>query len=230
MNNMLFTLLDKKIDWDIMGPTLIQSVQETLYMVMTTLLIGGVLGMFLGCVLWSTRKGSIFSNAPLYRVLEFIVNLIRPIPFIIFLSAVQPLTITVVGTSLGTTAAIFPICIFCTMATSRMVEQSLINVDPGVIEASYSMGASRMRTLFSVVLPEVMPPLVLGYAFIFIGIMDMSAMAGSIGGGGLGDFAIQYGYNKFNPLITWISVGIILVIVQFVQQFANFIAKKLLRS
>ncbi|MDR2748971.1 MAG: ABC transporter permease [Bifidobacteriaceae bacterium] len=218
-----------KTDWSIIGPALIQAVQETLYMVMLTLLIGGILGMILGCILWSTRKGSIFSNPALYKVLEFIVNLVRPIPFIIFLSAVQPLTITIVGTSLGTTAAIFPMCIFCTMATSRIVEQSLINVDYGVIEASYAMGASRLKTLFWVVIPEVMPPLVLGYAFIFIGIMDMSAMAGTIGGGGLGDFAIQYGYNKFNPIITWISVGIILVIVQCIQQFANFLAKKLLQ-
>ncbi|MDR3116906.1 MAG: ABC transporter permease [Bifidobacteriaceae bacterium] len=217
-----------KTNWDIITPALFKAISETLYMVSITLGLGGLCGMFLGCVLWSTRKGSLFSQPVVYKILEFIVNLIRPIPFIIFLSAVQPATIAIVGTSLGTNAAIFPMVIFCTMATSRIVEQSLINVDYGVIEASFAMGASRLKTLFEVVIPEVLPPLVLGYAFIFIGIMDMSAMAGTIGGGGLGDFAIQYGYNKFNPLITWISVAIILVIVQFIQQFANFIAKKLL--
>ncbi|MDR3128598.1 MAG: ABC transporter permease [Bifidobacteriaceae bacterium] len=217
-----------KIDWDTMTPALLQAISETLYMVSITLAIGGVCGLILGCVLWCTRKGSLFSNPPIYRVLEFVVNLIRPVPFIIFLSAVQPATIAVVGTSLGTNAAIFPMAIFCTMATSRIVEQSLINVDYGVIEASFAVGASRIRTLFEVVIPEVLPPLILGYAFIFIGIMDMSAMAGTIGGGGLGDFAIQYGYNKFNPVITWISVVIILIIVQCVQQLANFISRKLL--
>ncbi|MDR3152647.1 MAG: ABC transporter permease subunit [Bifidobacteriaceae bacterium] len=198
-------------------------------MVSLTLGLGGLFGLILGCILWSTRKDSLFSHPVFYKILEFLVNLIRPIPFIIFLSAIQPATIAVVGTSLGTNAAIFPMVIFCTMATSRIVEQSLINVDYGIIEASFAMGASRLRTLFQVVIPEVLPPLILGYAFIFIAIMDMSAMAGTIGGGGLGDFAIQYGYNKFNPLITWISVAIILIIVQFVQQFANFLAKKLLR-
>ena len=165
----------------------------------------------------------------LYQVLNFIINFIRPIPFIIFLTAVRPLTISVVGTSIGSTSVIFPMVIFCSVATSRIVEQNLVTTDPGIIEAARAMGASRMRILFTILIPESLAPLLLGYAFMFIAVTDMSAMAGTVAGGGLGSFALQYGYKQMDDQVTWVAIAIIIVFVQIVQQLANLVAKKILR-
>jgi D-methionine transport system permease protein len=134
------------------------------------------------------------------------------------------------GTYIGTTAVIFPMCLMCTFATSRLVEQSLISTDKNIIEAAKSMGASTIKIIWTVLLPESLSPLILGYAFLFVSILDMSAMAGALGGGGLGNFAISYGYQKFDATVTWVAVGIIIVLVQIVQQLGNFLAKKLLHK
>lgn len=170
-----------------------------------------------------------FENAAVYRVLDIVVNIVRPIPFIIFLAAMQPLTIKVVGTSIGTMAAVFPMVVMCTFATSRLVEQNLVPVDSGVIEAARSMGASKITIIRTVLIPEALAPLILAYAFLFIAVLDMSAMAGYIGGGGLGNFAIAYGYQKFDPTVTWTAVVIMIVLVQVVQGIANAFAKRLLK-
>ena len=132
-------------------------------------------------------------------------------------------------TSIGTAAAIFPMIIMCTMATSRLVEQNLVPVDSGVIEAARAMGASKFTIVRTVLIPEALAPLILAYAFLFIGVLDMSAMAGYIGGGGLGNFAIAYGYQKFDQTVTWTAVIIMIVLVQVVQGVANAIAKHLLK-
>lgn len=216
-------------NWEVLKPLLAQSVVQTLQMVLTTLVVGGFLGLVLGVILYGTRPGNLFENAIVYRILDFIINLIRPIPFIIFLAAMQPVTIAVVGTSIGTLAAIFPMCVMCTMATSRLVEQNLVTVDPGIIEAARSMGASKLTIVWTVLIPEALAPLILAYAFLFIGVLDMSAMAGYIGGGGLGNFAIAYGYQKFDQGVTWTAVVIMIVLVQVVQGIANAIAKRLLK-
>jgi D-methionine transport system permease protein len=221
-------LANDYVNWDKTIPFLEKAVGETLTMVSETLLVGGLLGLLLGIALWSFRKGSILQNTVLYQILNFIINFIRPIPFIIFLTAVQPMTIAVVGTSIGTTAATFPMIIFCTVATARLVEQALITVPSGVIEAATAMGASKLRIIFDILIRETLAPLILSYAFLFVAVIDMSAMAGTIGGGGLGDYAIVYGYQKFNMTITWVCVGIIIVIVQIAQLLANFLAKKVL--
>ena len=197
-------------------------------MVLVTMIVGGILGLVLGVVLYGTRPGNLFENAVVYRILDVIVNIIRPIPFIIFLAAMQPLTIKVIGTSIGTAAAIFPMIIMCTMATSRLVEQNLVPVDSGVIEAARAMGASKFTIVRTVLIPEALAPLILAYAFLFIGVLDMSAMAGYIGGG-LGNFAIAYGYQKFDQTVTWTAVIIMIVLVQVVQGVANAIAKHLLK-
>ena len=216
-------------DWDVLKPMLLTSVVQTLQMVAVTMLVGGLLGLVLGVVLYGTRPGNLFENAAVYRVLDVIINIIRPIPFIIFLAAMQPVTIRVVGTSIGTAAAIFPMVIMCTVATSRLVEQNLVSTDPGIIEAARAMGASRFTIIRTVLIPEALAPLILAYAFMFIGVLDMSAMAGYIGGGGLGNFAIAYGYQKFDQSVTWTAVIIMIVLVQVVQLIANALAKRLLR-
>lgn len=223
------TAVAGRSDWTVLRPLLAESVVQTLEMVLVTLLIGGFLGLVLGVVLYGTRPGSLFENPIVYRVLDVLVNVIRPIPFIIFLAAMQPLTIKVVGTSIGTAAAIFPMSVMCTVVTSRLVEQNLVPVDTGVIEAARSMGASTLTIIRTVLIPEALGPLILAYAFLFIGVLDMSAMAGYIGGGGLGNFAIAYGYQKFDQTVTWSAVVIMIVLVQVVQAIANAFAKHVLR-
>lgn len=218
-------ILASRGNWTVLKPLLVQSIGQTLEMVLVTLVIGGFLGLVLGILLYGSRPGNLFENAVLYRILSVIVNVIRPIPFIIFLAAVQPLTIKVVGTSIGTAAAIFPMVIMCTVATSRLVEQNLLPVDPGVIEAARAMGASRFTIIRTVLIPEALSPLILAYAFLFVSLLDMSAMAGYIGGGGLGNFAIAYGYQKFDQTVTWTAVIIMIVLVQVVQAIANAIVK-----
>ena len=217
------TTLASRSDWSVLRPLLGQSVVQTLQMVLITIVVGGFLGLILGVILYGTRPGNLFENRYVYRILDILVNIIRPIPFIIFLAAMQPLTIKVIGTSIGTAAAIFPMCVMCTFATSRLVEQNLVPVDPGVIEAARSMGASKFTIIRTVLIPEALAPLILAYAFLFIGVLDMSAI------GGLGNFAIAYGYQKFDQTVTWTAVIIMILLVQVVQSIANAIAKHLLR-
>ncbi|MDR1710560.1 MAG: ABC transporter permease subunit [Propionibacteriaceae bacterium] len=209
---------------------LVKAIGQTLLMVAATLLVGGLLGLVAGLALYATRRGGLFKNRPLFLALNFLVNTIRPIPFIIFLTAVRPLTIAVTGHSVGVEAAVFPMVIVCTMATSRLVEQSLVGTDPGIVEAGRAMGASRLHVLVFILIPEALAPLILGYAFLFIGVLDMSAMAGAIGAGGLGTFALSYGYNKYNDYVTWASLAIIIVIVQIVQAFGNSLARRVLHK
>ena len=227
----MIILANPRSDWNVLRPLLFESIGQTLTMVLVTLVIGGFLGLILGVVLYGTRPGNLFENAVVYRILDIIVNIVRPIPFIIFLAAMQPLTIVVVGTSIGTVAAIFPMVVMCTFATSRLVEQNLVPVDPGVIEASRSMGAGKLTIIRTVLIPEALAPLILAYAFLFIGVLDMSAMAGYIGGGGAREHvhSIAYGYQKFDQTVTWTAVIIMIVLVQVVQGIANAIAKRLLK-
>ena len=210
-------------------PVLFEALGQTLQMVFVTLGIGGLAGLLLGLGLYTTRQGNLLSNRPVYFVLNLIVNIIRPIPFIIFISAMLPLTIKVTGTSFGPTAAIFPMSIMATVATSRIVEQNIVALDPGLIEAARAMGASPLRIIATVIIPEALGPLILGYTFWFVGITDMSAMAGAVAGGGLGDFAIVYGYQRYNFVVTWIAVGVIIVVVQLAQLVGNILARRVLR-
>lgn len=221
--------LAAKSDWSVLRPLLFESIGQTLTMVSVTLIIGGFLGLILGVILYGTRPGNLFENSVVYHILDTLVNIIRPIPFIIFLAAMQPVTIAVIGTSIGTAAAIFPMIVMCTFATARLVEQNLVPVDAGMIEAARSMGASKLTIVRTVLIPEALAPLILAYAFLFVGVLDMSAMAGYIGGGGLGNFAIAYGYQKFDQTVTWTAVIIMIVLVQLVQGLANAIAKHLLK-
>ncbi|MDR0788699.1 MAG: ABC transporter permease subunit [Bifidobacteriaceae bacterium] len=229
MNNYIIDA-SRAINWDTTLPKIYEATFQTLQMVFTTLLVGGILGLVFGIILWGTRKGNLIENFVVYKILSLTIDIIRPIPFIIFITAIQPLTIGIMGTSIGTTAVIFPMTIFATVATARLVEQSLIQTDPGIIEAGLSMGASRKRILFQLILPEAICPLILGYAFLLIAIFDMSAMAGTVGGGGLGNFAMVWGYQKFNPTLMWICVGIILVFVELTQIFAQYLTKRIIHK
>lgn len=215
--------------WETLTPVLLRSVGETVYMVAVALSISGVVGLAIGALLYATRPGNLFANPPIFFTANFIINIVRPIPFIIFLTAVAPVTRGIVGTTLGTGAAIVPITIMAAVVIGRVVEQNLVAVDPGVVEAARASGARRIGVLFTVVIPEALAPLILGYTFMFIAVVDMSAMAGYIGGGGLGNFAIIYGYQQFNTQATWVTVAIIIVIVQAGQLVGNWLAGRILR-
>lgn len=205
---------------------LLEGLNATLQMVLLTMLVGGLIGLLMGLVLFATRKGSLFANRGVFWTLNGIVNTIRPIPFIIFITAVRPVTIAVMGTSYELKGALFPMTIICAMATSRLVEQALVNTDPGVIEAGRAMGASRLHVLLRILIPEALAPLILSYAFLFIGVLDMSAMAGAVGAGGLGAFALNYGYQKWNNYVTLAALVTIVVIVQIAQAIGNVLARK----
>ncbi|HEY9366057.1 MAG TPA: methionine ABC transporter permease [Agromyces sp.] len=202
---------------------------ETLYMASLTLLIGGLGGLLLGTVLYTTRPGSLLSNRAVFNIVNVVINFFRPIPFIIFIAAVQPLSRLVIGTGIGNDALIFALSIAASFAIARIVEQNLLTVSPGAIEAARAMGAGPVRILRTVVIPEALGPLILGYTFVLVAIVDMTAMAGFIGGGGLGNFALVYGYRQFEPAITWAAVIIIVVFVQGVQFLGNWLARKVMR-
>lgn len=202
---------------------------ETLWMVALTITIGGFLGLLLGLALYATRPGGIYGNRVVSAVLNLLVNFFRPIPFVIFIAAVQPLARAVVGIGIGNKAVVFALVLAAMFGIGRIVEQNLVTVQPGVIEAARSMGASRMRILFQVVVPEAFGPLILGYTFAFVAIVDMSAIAGVIGGGGLGAFAQVYGYRQSDTVVTWTTVVLIVVIVQVGQALGNWGARRALR-
>ncbi|SDS60986.1 MULTISPECIES: methionine ABC transporter permease [Jiangella] len=215
-------------DWSELSPILWESVRETLYIVGVTVGVGGALGLVLGVLLYATRRGNLLQNVVVFTVLNVAVNVVRPIPFIIFITAVGPVTLAVVGTTIGNDAVIFAMAIMATFVTARIVEQNLVATDPGVIEAARAMGASRLRILVTVLVPEALAPLILGYTFLLIGIVDMSALAGYVGGGGLGNFAIVYGYQRFNWEVTLVTVLVIIGMVQLAQLLGNWLARKAL--
>ncbi|WP_265445691.1 methionine ABC transporter permease [Flexivirga meconopsidis] len=216
-------------DWAALWPTFQTAILQTLIMAVVTIALGGLLGLLLGVALFTTRTGGLLENRAVNTVLNVLVNIIRPIPFIIFVTAIAPLTLRAMGTTIGTTAATFPLVIAATFGVSRIVEQSLVSVDPGVIEAAEAMGASPWRIVRSVLVPEALGPLILGYTFVFVAVVDMTAIAGAVGGGGLGDFAITYGYHRFDWAVTWVAVAAIIVLVQLAQFSGNALARKALR-
>ena len=216
-------------NWDRLGPSLADAIVDTLIMVSTTLIVSGILGLGLGMLLYTTRTGGILQNRFVYVIVNLLVNFVRPIPFIILLAFAQPLTVAVMGGSIGRGPATFVMVIAATFSVARVVEQNLVAIDPGVIEAARSMGASPWKIITSVIVPEALGPLILGYTFLFIAIVDMSAMAGYVGGGGLGNFAIVYGYRAFEWEVTVVATLIIIVLVQAAQFLGNWLSSKVMR-
>lgn len=218
-----------KFDWANNWDVFLEAFLVTLQIVGTTLLIGGVLGLVLGTLLYATRRGGVLANRWVFGVLNVVTNFVRPIPFIIFLTVMGPVTIQIVGSRIGTEAFIVPAAVMASFATGRIVEQNLVALDPGLIEAARAMGASPLYIIRTVVIPEALGPLILGYTFIFVAIVDMSALAGMISGGGLGAFALTYGYQRFDWLLTVITVIVIVIVVQGVQFLGNWLARKVMR-
>jgi D-methionine transport system permease protein len=185
--------------------------------------------MILGVVLVVTRKGHILENRWFFSTLNPIVNILRSIPFIILLVAIIPFTRLIVGTSIGTTAAIVPLVLHIGPYISRLVENSLLEVDEGIVEAAQSMGATPLQIIYKFLLPEAFPSLVLSMTTATIGLIGATAMAGAIGGGGLGDVAISYGYQRFSTITIFVTVIILVVVVQGVQSLGNVLERKIRR-
>ncbi len=206
---------------------LLEALGETLYMVAVSAGIATVLGVPLGVILVSTSRGHILQNLWLNRILGYIANATRSTPFIILMVAIIPLTRVLAGTSIGTNAAIVPLSIAAIPFVGRVVESALREVDYGLIEAAQAMGASPMQIIRRVLLPEAMPSIVLGLTLAVISLIGYSAMAGAIGGGGLGDLAIRFGYQRFRVDVMISTVVILIALVQLVQSAGDLLSRRL---
>ena len=202
------------------------AIQETFFMTIFSSVLSYAIGIPLGVLLYCTDKEGLTPNAGIYNVLSIIVNVFRSIPFLILLILVLPITKAIVGTTIGAKAVIPPLVISASPYIARMVESSLKEVDLGVIEAAKSMGASNLQIIMRVLLSESKPSLLIGAAISITTILGYSAMAGVVGGGGLGDVAIRYGYYRYNREIMLITVVLLVIIVQVLQSIFMGIARK----
>ena len=203
-----------------------QGTRETLYMVAVSVFISHLVGLPLGVFLTTTDKGHILQNVPVNKVLGAIVNVGRSIPFIILMVAIIPFTRFVAGTSIGTTAAIVPLTVAAIPFVARLVESALKEVDSGVIEAAQAMGSTPFEIIRKVLLPEAMPSLVLGFTLTAVSLVGFSAMAGAIGGGGLGDLAIRFGYQRFRGDIMLQTVIVLVILVQGIQTIGDWVSRR----
>ena len=196
-------------------------------MVFASAALATAVGMPLGVILTVTRKDHILPNATINSVLGAVVNATRSTPFIILMVAIIPVTRMIVGSSIGTTAAIVPLTISAAPFIARIIESSLLEINPGIIEAAQAMGTSPMQIIRKVLLPEALHSIVLGVTLAIISLIGYSAMAGALGGGGLGDLAIRYGYQRFQMDVMVVTVVVLIVMVQVMQSFGDWLSKKL---
>lgn len=199
----------------------------TLYMTLAATIAAYILGLPMGIVLVVTAKGGLRPNRVVYKILDTVVNVVRSVPFLILLILVIPFTRAIVGKAYGPNATIVPLVLAAAPFIARMVESSLLEVDKGVIEAAQSMGASLRTIIVKVMLGEARTSLVVGATIVLGTVLGYSAMAGAVGGGGLGDIAIQYGYYRYQGDIMWVTVILLVLLVQ-VMQFAGMKLSKIL--
>lgn len=206
---------------------MLEGIRDTLYMTLFSTLLGYVIGLPVGVVLTITDKNGISPNPRLYRILDVIINITRSVPFLILMIVVMPLTKLLVGKTYGSTATIVPLTLAAAPFISRMVESSLKEVDRGVIEAAISMGAKTSTIILKVLIGEARTSLMVGVTIVLGTVLGYSAMAGVIGGGGLGDIAIRYGYYRYETGVMLITLIFIIAIVQLMQVIGTFLAKQL---
>ncbi|ALS76138.1 MULTISPECIES: methionine ABC transporter permease [Planococcus] len=209
---------------------ILEALWETLYMTGASFVFSLFIGLPLGILLVVTRKGHLLENEAVFNVLNIVINIFRSVPFIILMVAIIPLTRIIVGTSIGTAAAIVPLVFYAGPYIARLIENSLLEVDKGVIEAAQAMGASPGQIIFRFLIPEALSSLVLALTIAIVGLIGASAMAGAIGGGGLGDLAITYGYQRFDTVVMLLTVAILVVLVQGVQSLGNLMSRRVRRS
>ena len=205
---------------------LFESLGETLYMVDVSMICASILGIPLGILLVVTEKGEILACPAINKPLAFIINMIRSIPFIILMVAIIPFTRFLVHTSIGTTAAIVPLTIAAIPYIARMVETSIREIPSGLIEAAESMGATPMQIIRKVLLPEALPSILESLTVVIVSLVGASAMAGTIGGGGLGDLAIRYGYQRFQADVMIATIIVLVIVVQLIQFIGNYLSRK----
>lgn len=209
---------------------LLTAIYDTIYMVGMSLFIGSLIGIPLGILLVVTRPGGVVQNKIIYSLLNPIINVIRSVPFIILLVAIIPFTRFLVQTSIGTTAAIVPLTLYIAPYIGRLVENSLLEVNPGILEAAESMGATPFQIIWHFLLPEAFGSLILSITTATIGLIGATAMAGTVGGGGIGDLAIIYGYQRFDTVVVIVTVLILIIFVQGIQSLGNHLARKARRN
>lgn len=213
--------------WDSSTITMIsKGLLETIYMTFLSTFVAYVIGLPLGVLLVTSESNGISPLPKLNKALNLVVNVVRSVPFLILLVAVLPFTRFVVGTTIGSTATVVPLVIASAPFIARLVESSMQEVERGVIEAAVSMGCSPFQIITKVMIPESVPSLIMGAAIATTTILSYSAMAGFVGGGGLGDIAIRYGYNRYEYDIMIVTVVILVIIVQVAQEIGTKIAKK----
>ncbi|KXU16568.1 Methionine ABC transporter permease protein [Streptococcus oralis] len=214
-------------EWlQISNDKLIQSANQTVFMIGWSLFFGVLLAVPLGLILTLTRKGGLKENKYLFFIVNNIVNVVRSVPFIILLVFIAPLTKIIVGTRIGTTAAIVPLVFYIAPYLARLIENSLLEVKPSVLEAAQAMGASTLQIVRYFLIPEAKASLILALTTGTIGLLGATAMAGTIGGGGVGDLALTYGYQRFNTLLMLVTVIILIIIVQLLQATGNYLSSR----
>lgn len=199
---------------------------QTVYMLFWGLVLGSLLGIPLGILLTITRKGGILQNKIVYTLINYTINIVRSVPYIILLVAIMPLTKIIVGTRIGTQAALVSLVFYITPFLSRLVESSLLEVDKGIIEAAEAMGATPVQVIWHFLLPEALGSLILSLTTGTIGLLGATAMAGAIGGGGVGNLALTYGYQQFNTPLMVATVIVLIVFVQLIQGLGNYLSKR----
>ena len=208
-------------------PDFYAAIGDTLLMVVWSGAISFVLGLALGVLLTVTKPGGILENKVVYQIVDKLVSLFRSIPFIILLTWVMPVTRAIMGTTINVKGAIVPLVVSAAPFIARMVETSLAEVDAGVVEAAQSMGASTFQIIWKVYLPEAKPSLVLGGAISIVTILGYTAIAGTVGAGGLGDIAVRYGHQRFITSVMWVTVVILIILVQVVQSLFGWFSKRI---
>lgn len=205
---------------------LLNATLETCYMVVLSSIVATLVGLPLGVILYASRKHHILAHPCLHQTLATLVNMTRSIPFIILMVAIIPITRYLVGTSIGTQAAIVPLSLAAMPFVARIVENAILEVNKGLIEAATSMGATAWQIITKVLIPEALPSIINGLTLTVISLVGYSAMAGAVGGGGLGDLAIRYGYHRFDVKIMLITIAIMIVLVQLTQWLGDAISKR----
>lgn len=206
---------------------IVLAAEQTLYMVSVSLAIGTVIAMIMAMTLVLTNDNGILKNKYVYTVLNTVINIIRSIPFIILMVFILPLTKEIVGTRVGTTAALVPLVIFIAPYLTRLFENSILEVDKGIVEAAQAMGASYFEIVWYFLLPEAYGSLILSVTTGTIGLIGATAMAGAIGAGGVGDLALTYGYERLNFPLMLFTVIVLIIFVQIIQSFGNYFSSKL---
>ncbi|MFR4352318.1 MAG: methionine ABC transporter permease [Roseburia sp.] len=206
---------------------LMTSFAQTVYMVGLALFLGAILGTAIALVLVLCRKGGLKENTSVYAVISTFVNIVRSVPFVILLVTIMPLTRAIVGTTIGSTAALVPLVFYISPYMARLIENSLLEVDNGIIEAARAMGATTIQVIWYFLMPEALGSIALALTTGTIGLLGATAMAGYVGGGGVGDLALTYGYEKMNTPLMIFTVVILIVLVHLLQLIGNTISRKL---